>query len=175
MVHPLEVSPMKKMSFVFGFLVLLFLTSSSFAGTSRLMCSLENGVTSFFVIGTGNAYNMVSCSDGGSGSSYKVAFKGVGIGASASLVEGIALHYFGFSSDIAGIYYGLRVDAALAVGANAAILGGNNGLLTVVGADLLAVGADVSYIRLVVGENINGVAQGIAEAEGVPLNEVQVQ
>ena len=73
---------MKKLSFLFSFLVLFFLTSNSFAGTTRLMCALNNGVTSFFVISTGSAYNMVHCSDGGSGSDYEVAFKGVGVGAS---------------------------------------------------------------------------------------------
>src|SRR3989338_1336510 len=168
----LEVSFMKKIFLSSLVLLTLFISNYSYAGHTRLTCSLD-GVTSFFVINGGGKYGTMDCSDGYTPTYYKVAFSGIGIGASASALEGIFLQYFGFSSDIAGTYYGLRADAYLVAGVNVAFLYGNSGFLSVLGGDLLALGADVAFVRFIIGPDLESVRAAIAKLEGVSPEEVE--
>jgi hypothetical protein len=87
------------------------------------------------------------------GQDFAIVFRGFGAGLEVSAFEGMKITYIGAADDVYGTYYGARVAASVLFGVNTMFAGGNKGFLAIVGVDALAVGADVSLLKIYIGKD----------------------
>lgn len=84
----------------------------------------------------------VTCDNG-----IKMSIQGAGIGARISSITKFAVACFG-SEDPKGIYYGLKADAAFAIGVGAAVYGSNKGFCVVGSGSAVSLGAGLTGSEL---------------------------
>lgn len=157
----------KSLIAVFSLVLLTMISRFSFAGFKVVDCILVPdsypAVQSFFVTESNKTRGgAVNCGDS-EGHDYKVAFTGLGAGLEVSAFEGLKLAYTGLSDDIVGTYYGLRASASAGVGVNTILAWGNWGQLSVLGGDLLALGASASVVKVIVGKTWEEVRKALAD------------